>query len=398
VKILLINTLYFPYIVGGAERSVQLLAESLVQNGHEVVVVSLNPSSKLIVDTVNGVKVYYLCLKNLYWPYHKEKKRSKPLKAIWHLMDSYNILAIQDIINILNLEKPDIVHTNNISGFSAAVWKTIKELDYPLVHTIRDYYLLCARSSMFKNNKNCITQCTSCKFYSLPRIKASNHVDAVIGISKFVIDQHLQNGFFSKVKHRKVIFNSCKTSSRLVQSNQLCQPTLNIGYLGILHPAKGINLLLDVLEKLPNKNWRIFIAGKGEPEFEARLRERYRSNDIHFLGFVKPEHLFSKIDVLIVPSIWHEPLGRVVLEAYSYGVPVATSNKGGMPEVVNEGVTGFIFDPDTSKSLYDIILSLTKDKQYLSGMRNNCLKESIRFATGKIYKQYIEIYAQFQKS
>ncbi|WP_022671145.1 glycosyltransferase [Hippea alviniae] len=178
MRVLIFNSLYYPNIVGGAERSVQILAEGLVRRNITSVVVST--SDKEYVDYVNGVKVYYIKTPNLYWM-KETKEQPKWKKPFWHLIDAYNVLTKRKIKKILKAEKPDIIHTNNLAGFSVIVWKIAKELNLPVMHTIRDYYLLCPSSTMFKNGKNCEEQCGLCKLYSFTKKLFSNrYVDGVI--------------------------------------------------------------------------------------------------------------------------------------------------------------------------------------------------------------------------
>lgn len=89
MKIALINTLYAPYKIGGAEVSVQLLAESLQRAGHEVGVFCLHELDEVKYDTLNGVHIAYLPLKNVYWPF-KASAASKLKKRC----GTYSILII----------------------------------------------------------------------------------------------------------------------------------------------------------------------------------------------------------------------------------------------------------------------------------------------------------------
>src|SRR5210317_2202011 len=130
MKIFIINTLYEPNIIGGAERSVQILAEELVRCGNNVTVATLNPDKGILTRHINGVKVIYIGLKNIYWPYQKNKP--KILRPLWHAIDSHNPLMASLIGELLLKEKPDVVHTNNIRGFTVATWKVIKKHNYPL--------------------------------------------------------------------------------------------------------------------------------------------------------------------------------------------------------------------------------------------------------------------------
>lgn len=74
MKIMIFNSLYYPYRVGGAEISVQLLAEELVRIGHDVKVITLHEQKSRLEDVLNGVKVVYLPLKNIYWGFPNKTK------------------------------------------------------------------------------------------------------------------------------------------------------------------------------------------------------------------------------------------------------------------------------------------------------------------------------------
>src|SRR5580692_5674595 len=113
MKVLVVNTLYPPYVVGGAEKSVNLLCEALARTGIEVVVVSLYPGQASLVETINGVKVYRLQLDNVYWAFD-QKDHSPLLKMQWHLRDIWNNCARARLSVIFDNERPDVVHTNNL--------------------------------------------------------------------------------------------------------------------------------------------------------------------------------------------------------------------------------------------------------------------------------------------
>ena len=179
-KILIINSLYHPNNVGGAERSVQLLAEGLKKHGVRPVIVSTADTDS--TDQVNDIKVYYLRIPNAYWM-RTAKQQPSYKKPFWHLLDSYNPFAAARLADIITAEKPDLIHTNNLAGFSVSTWETARKHKLPIVHTIRDHYLLCPNSTMYKNDKNCEKQCGGCRLYSIPRKRHSLHIDAVVGVS-----------------------------------------------------------------------------------------------------------------------------------------------------------------------------------------------------------------------
>ncbi|MGQ6077032.1 glycosyltransferase [Serratia sp. IR-2025] len=113
MKIMIVNTLYSPYKIGGAEVSVQLLAEELVMMGNEVRVICMHQEENRKEAIINGVKVVYLPLKNIYWPYGSNQNQNKVRKLIWHLIDNYNIAMAKLFRNELIDFSPEVVHTNN---------------------------------------------------------------------------------------------------------------------------------------------------------------------------------------------------------------------------------------------------------------------------------------------
>ena len=119
MKVVLLNTLYYPQVVGGAERVVQLLAEALVGAGHQAVVVALD-GGDASRGVEGGVDVLRLPLRNVYWPFHGATDRHSvgaASKAVWHVFDSYNPLMAHTVGRLLDAEKPDVVHSHNLVGF-----------------------------------------------------------------------------------------------------------------------------------------------------------------------------------------------------------------------------------------------------------------------------------------
>jgi len=384
MKILIFNTLYYPNQIGGAEKSVQLLAEGLLKAGEEPIVVCT--SEKDYIDYVNGVKVYYIKMPNLYWAYNS-KEENKLKKLIWHLIDSYNPFN-KKIVDVLDIEKPDVVHTNNLAGFSVNVWKLAKERDIKVVHTLRDYYLLCPKSTMFneKLNMNCKKQCWACKIYSIPKKEISKYVDVVIGISKFILNKHLEYGYFKNAK-KEVIYNSVEIPKIFTKKEKLTDKII-FGYVGSLSSNKGIEFLLKNFNKINIPNVKLYVYGKGITKvYEIQLKKKYKSDKILFKGFQKPEKIYTNIDILIVPSLWNEPFGRVVIEANSYGIPVLASNRGGIPELIENGKNGYIFDINNENFIEKLKLFLnTKfDETYIKNF-------SLNFTSEKIVKKYKDIY------
>ncbi|WP_407260217.1 glycosyltransferase [Klebsiella quasipneumoniae] len=152
MKILIFNTLYFPYRVGGAELSVQILAESLAVNGHEVTIMTLHEKDEVEKEYENKVEIIRLPLLNRYWVTSTQQSSIK--KILWHVQDIYNCRMKKAVSQALINKKFDLVHTNNLCGFSVAVWDWAKSNDIPIVHTARDYYLMNPNSKLYRRGRN----------------------------------------------------------------------------------------------------------------------------------------------------------------------------------------------------------------------------------------------------
>ncbi len=397
MRLLLVNTLYAPNIFGGAERSVQVLAEALVQRGHEVTAVSLNPGRALQQDMVNGVKVYYLPTKNLYWPYDKSRKQS--LKPLWHAFDSYNPWMARAFGSILDRECPDLVHTNNIEGFSVAIWRTVKARHLPLVHTLRGHYVLCPRADMFRHGRICRTPCFDCRLYSLPRRALAHLPDAIAANSRYILERHLELGPFRRTAIRRVIYNAYDPPPGQGLAPLPASTPLTVGYLGRLEPVKGIELLLQAIHNLA-PSVRLLVAGNGESSYVEALKCRFPSDNsvnVEYLGFVKPEAFFARINLLVVPSLLNDVLPRTVFEAYAHGVPVVGSERGGIPEIIDESKTGFVFDPDIPESLEQAIGRFVEQPALARRMRPNVLEKAKEFSSENTVNRYVQIYGEARR-
>jgi len=351
------NTLYAPNQIGGAEKSVQALAENFLLTGNKVMVICLGKESTTYL--LNDVLVKVLKIENDYWPFELVHKNSYQ-KFSWHLKDASNTKYENTIIEFLADFKPSILLTNNLSGFSTKVWNTTRKFNIKIVHTLRDYYLQCPSTTKFKNDLNCDKPCLSCKFLSFSKKRDSNKVDYVIGISKFILDDHLRNGYFKNIPN-KVIYNGFDIAKIKVRETK---NEIVFGYIGQINKSKGIELLLESTSKIKKYKWKLLIAGNIDDAYLNYLRTINNSGQIEFLGHTKSDLFFKKIDVLVVPSLWNEPFGRVVLESIIQRKPVLGSNKGGISELLSNNKK-YLFNP-TENELTFLLKKIILDSSFLN--------------------------------
>lgn len=123
------------------------------------------------------------------------------------------------------------------------------------------------------------------------------------------------------------------------------------GFIGRLVSEKNLIFLLKYFSKPEMRDKNLIIAGEGELEKYYRCEYSEYAN-IKFIGFVEATSFYRKIDALILPSFL-ETCPLVILEAFSLGRIVLASNVGGIPDLIEDGVNGFLFDPYSEKSLAD---------------------------------------------
>jgi glycosyltransferase involved in cell wall biosynthesis len=392
MKVAFVSTLYAPNDSGGAERTVRVLAEGLVARGHAAVVISLAPDGVARDGLLNGVRVYYVPLANLYWK-QSNQAHSKWARLIWQCIDAYNPLMGRRVAKILARERPDVVQTGNLQGFSVSVWRAAARLRIPLVQMLHDYYLACANSCMFNGGVNCAQQCRSCHLVGTARRRLSNLPCAVISLSRRVLQRLEDSGLFTHVMYKTVINGADNTRAVAVpRADKPPASPVVLGYLGRMENTKGIEVLLDAAGLLSPAQVTVLLGGKGSEAYVNELRHRYAAANVQFLGFVKPVDLFNRIDVLVVPSVWEEPLGRVIYEGYAHGVPAIVSNVGGMPEIVDGGRTGFVFQVGDARQLADCLR-----KEIATGWRGAqfsaaCLERARDFHVDRALDRYLRVW------
>ncbi len=352
MRILFINVLYAPFIGGGAEIILKSLVEGAHDLGHEVKVLSFWDKDDR-EEIIDGIPVYRAKIPNVYLPYGKIRQPFLK-RRLWHILDIYNPLSKKIVLKQIRDFKPDIISIHNTQGWSCSIWDAVLESNVPAIQVLHDLYLLCP-TNMFKNNVICKKQCLTCKLMRLPYKSKSNNIKAVVGVSNFILNKLLSYGYFKDVPIKKVIYNSRKLSNFIVE-RRTDSKHINFGFIGTLAPNKGIEVLLRAYHKIKKPNYKLFVAGAGKQDYEEYLKSKYKDDSIIFMGRVEPMDFFEKVDVTIVPSIWYEPLGMVVVESFAFGIPVIGSNIGGIPEMIINGVNGMLFDPYKEGDLEEKLL------------------------------------------
>lgn len=381
MRILFVNTLAEPENGGGAETILWEQIRGLSALGHQCILLATSATPGLIASEVSGVRIWHAGIRNIYWPTNKSARPSALLRTVWHGLDGYNIPMQRFVRRVLAHERPDVVSLHNLAGWSAATCRTAASFGMPMVYTLHDYYLLCVKTSMRNAAGNCGSQCLTCLAFRLPHRWLSEHVAAVVGVSQFILDQHVSRGYFKAVPYRLVIRNARDPEALGLGSvrDQLERPGLRFGFMGALSPVKGVAVLVDAFLSTNMPDASLWIAGDGKADYERGLRRDASSKSIVFKGRMKPHEFFAQVDVVVVPSLWHDNLPGVVFEALAFGKPVIAARRGGIPEMVQDGYNGLLFEPDAKGALAACLRALHGDDELRARLTANAKPSSRPF-------------------
>lgn len=377
-KLCIIAAAYPPNIKGGGEKSTQLLANGLAELGNDVTVLTIDKTDSQFMD--GAVTVQTIRSPNIYWNFKHRQPAAK--KLLWHVKENFNPHAVRTLASMLEAINPDAVITSTIENFGNAAWEACHQLNIPVAHILRSYYTLCFKGTMFRNGENCQGRCLSCLAGTFGRARSAAKVNGLIGISNFILQKHIP--YFSSAK-TAVIFNPVAATPVF---NEELEPSEKVfGYLGRIEPEKGVELLLQAFESLPD-DYQLKIAGTGKEDYVKHLKQKYPSKRIRFLGWVAPDDVYRAVNFVIVPSMWNEPFGRTVIEAYAHGVAVIASARGGLQELVVEGETGQLFEPDNPDNVRAACLAAVENKLASAQVRLNLKQYAERFSVSHIADQY----------
>ncbi len=376
MKIVIISNLYPPYVRGGAEIIVNKLAEGLRDNLHNVVVISTQPyngwsSLSAQQGYINDLKVYRFFPLNIYF-YTNDFAHAIGIRAIWHLLDIFNLHSYFVVRGLLKREKPDLVISHNLMGIGFLIPWLIRQLKVKHVHTLHDVQLYAPSGLIIKGKENNLTQkIVNALGYPALMKKLFGSPALVVSPTSFLAKFYQDKGFFHQSKVLILPNPADRPETALGVNND---GSLRLLYLGQLHSGKGVLQLIEVIKDSALKNVRLRVVGLG-PDLRKALDLAHGDERITFYGWRNRSDILdilSQTDVVVLPSICYENSPTVILEALSYGLPVITADIGGAGELIRDGHNGWKFEPGNWKQLGSIISTLAENPSSLHTMADAC--------------------------
>ena len=420
MRILFVSEYYPPKVMGGGEVNLAITAEALARSGVDVSALT-SGRDESAVEEINGVKIYRIL-----------KTGEKP-NTLWDNFQRFLFFPRsleKEIKKIVQEIKPDAIH---FQGTSVVVASRIANLGIPLFATVESYPALCPKGDrLYQGKKECTVRCSPLKFIhcqgksseigkmknswylkynplflflvyrQYKKLRTALQYCTLIPISAYVkkiLELHdlqsteaVPNIILQQEKGKEDIkkgennLEKEKDNPKEVENTNTKRNT-SILYLGALISSKGPQILMEALRGLPPDSYHSDFYGEGilKEELQEFILKNNLNAEIHSpVPSEQVSLLYISADVVVVPSLWPEPFGRIPLEALAVGTHVIASDIGGIKETaMKSSVTLF-----NAGNVPELRLALRQ--VFLQEKTTNSMKKTreIKIVKTKLFQKY----------
>lgn len=416
MKIALFSHFFPPTPCGGAGIYAANLAGALWRAGNKVSVLcagdwdrGVAPFNGQSQDEMAGIPVHRL---HLNW--------SKTPRPFDYLFD--NPLLVPHIMHYLDNNEVDLVHVISPYTLSTQAIRVPKAMGIPTVVHLVDMWFICPRHTLLrKDGRLCYGSqgpwdCQACMLWGTKvdrligeqfRPPLRNSLLEQLGRIDWVTRLPGMRGMLGDMARRQqCCMDALLTADAIIapsrslahlyglsgvpaerilyvpyghdvkwarQVHRTISPHVRFGFMGNVLPIKGIETLIEAMNLIRSPRAVLAIHGfdAGDVSFAARMKTM-SSEAVTWHGEYTRADLpaiLSNLDVVVVPSIWHENNPLVIQEAFASGCPVITSNIGGMAEFVNDNVDGLHFEVGNAVDLARQMRRLLEEDDLLPRLR-----------------------------
>ncbi len=392
---------------GGAEWRAFRTARAFMERGHETRVIcirrlnaDMDAALSMEDDEYQGVPVHRLDL----------NMRLASDSFIWQ----YDHPAIgEHLTEWIHEIQPDIFHL--IGGYllGAAALAAARQNQVPVVVSLTDFWYFCPRITLLRSDGKLSptrvdpARCAGClagerrRYRWLNRllpagmdwfwhrqtarinrlqnrldtlIEALNRVQVILAPSEFVRSIYIENGI-----NPGILRHSRQGVANPVVEVVKSDPHWNtrLGYMGQMAPHKGVHVLLQALNQIPDAPLELYLYGDTTrfPSYARRLKQLAGNDErINWMGTYPPSQsveVFNQINGMVMPSLWYENSPNSILESFACKVPVIASNLGGMAELVQDGINGLLFEAGNPTDLSRCIERFIYEPDLPAKLRQN---------------------------
>jgi glycosyltransferase involved in cell wall biosynthesis len=382
-----------PESLGGTELYTMSLARHLTARGHQVAIFCPTDSDVRAIQAEQGIIIW-----------REPRSRSVLPNPAGEFVRTLRDPAIEwGFRRFLAEVQPELIHVQHLQGVSLRLLRLARGI--PRVLTLHDYWYFCPNSQLIRPHGTLCEGpeggrvCVDCGLarggLSLPRMGASavnvaigaafawryravrralEEVEHMVAPSAFLRERYMAEGI---APERIALLPHGLDVERLAPRRLAPEPPgrPHIGYLGAIAWQKGLHVLIEAFNRLPEgASLTVYGDMAVFPEYAARVQALARHPGIRFAGALPPECVgdaLRALDCLVVPSLWHETFSLVAQEALGAGVPVVASRVGALPERVIDGVTGRLAPPGDVDALATALADVILHPERLAAYRAN---------------------------
>jgi glycosyltransferase involved in cell wall biosynthesis len=370
MKILLASD-FFPPSSGGLEAHVQRLANALIRREHEVAVVTCTaqpdplPGSTAMLSAMTVLGRAPQLFREGGRPYPPPFPDASFRRTVSLLADRW---------------QPDVIHAHGWCAFSC-YWPSAP----PLVVTLHDHGLRCPKKTLIRDGAECVSgrgmRCVTCAgAQSIPRLAA--HTSRFLAVSRSVAQRVAEVGITAPAV--EVVPNFLDIDDL---PSDAPADAATILFVGPDSQHKGRSVLINAFRHLPSGQARLVLVGSDTPVNVPGV------STVGYLQNAALREQYQKASVVVVPSVWPEPCPTVVLEAMAHSRPVVGSRIGGIPDLVEDGLSGLLVRPSDPRALADALLRILTDHDLRHRLAMGARARAEQFSTDAVVPRIEKVYA-----
>lgn len=404
MKLLIVTEYFPPAVFGGGELSAYHLAKALVRQGHAITILTSTIAGKKDEEVMDGIRV---------------------LRRIWtgktpsRMLDNFARLLFfprsvrKETLHLARQEKFDAIHCMNMTSMLVAELK--EQLGVPITAHINSPLPICPKGDRVRYGKQCTVTCNV--RYFTPCLLCSSYVGKVrnkwylrfnplfyaaiylrykslkLTLPKFdgfvAISDFMRRDFRQFVRKKIAVLPNIIPLSKFGagKKERAGAAKVKILYYGALLESKGLLVLLETLRQLPS-NHECHVYGEGPLE---SVLEASGLVSLHKpVLYDKLPAMLQQHDIVVLPSIWPEPFGRVVIETMASGLPIVSSSIGGITELIADKKTGLLVPPNDAAALAKALQMLMNNPQQRRRIGEAAKVASRSYDEQRIAKTFIQ--------
>jgi glycosyltransferase involved in cell wall biosynthesis len=425
---------FLPRYGAGAETYALRLAQRLIARGHDVEVVCIEAIDRsrpdaldVVRDEYQGIPVWRLSFDIL----------NAPQRRLW----DYDCSLLGDWFrDYFRRTRPDLAHFQAGYLLGVAPIQAAADVGVPSLLTLHDYWFICPQITLKRGDGSLCeavpedpATCAWCMVQDQRHLTLLDR--ATVGLFGRAAQRFgLEDGTAWAAQRRERLTQALRLPARIIAPvhflasryapftdmervtvspigidlSPFRRPVpartdraLRFGYLGQIVPHKGVHLLVQAFRALTpgDQPLELHLYGntEAEPAYTKRLRALAGDDArIHFRGRydnTRVNEVLGSLDVMVTPSLWYENSPIVILESRAAGVPVVTAAKGGMAELIEDGVTGLHFRFGDARDLAAAMQRVVDDPALLQRLKRGTAAHPPRDVEDEV-DWLVELYAQ----